>query len=1057
VLFSTVSDREAAGDYIWPTLRGFVVKPPSVEPPTRDAREPSALTSRPLRVRKSMQYRALLDAAPDAIVVVNQSGVIVLVNAQAERLFGYRRDEMIGQAADILVSEHSRDQHSEHHSRFLAAAPERPTVVGLELFGLRKDGTEFPAEIRLSPLDTKGGVLVSSAIRDISDRRRTEEDLRRLAAIVAFSDDAIVGKTMEGIITSWNAGAERIFGYSPKEAIGQPVTMLVPADRPDEVPRMLECLKRGETVEHFETVRVRKGGTAVQIEVTVSPIRDALERIIGASTIGRDISVRKAAEKHLVQMEARYRGLLEAAPDAMVVVNQSGEIVLLNLQAEKQFGYRRDELLGQKVKNIIPEGFAERLIADALRSAEDALAQQIGTGIELIARRKNGSDFPIELMLSPLESSEGTLVTAAIRDISVRKAAEKHLAQMEGRYRGLLEAAPDAMVVVDQGGEIVILNVQAERQFGYRRDELIGQKVKNIIPQGFAERLIADGTRSAAEALAQQIGTGIELNGRRKNGSEFPIEIMLSPLDGADGILVTAAIRDITERKRRAYDMSCLAAVVESSHDAIVGLTPEGIVLSWNHGAERIYGYTAAETVGRSILFTSPPERAAETLDLLKGVQRGESVEPFETVRVKKDGTRIHVSLTLSPIENSDGQVVGVSAVARDVTESKNLEAMLRQAQKMEAVGQLAGGVAHDFNNLLGVILGYTGLMLDRMSPNDSNRKGIEEIQKAGDRAALLTRQLLAFSRKQVLQPKVLDLNSVVAGTEKLLQRLIGEHIELRVVLKPALGRVKADAGQLEQIIMNLAVNARDAMPPGGKLTIETSNVEIDEDYALQHPSTQAGPHVMLSVSDTGCGMDADTKAHMFEPFFTTKEFGKGTGLGLSTVYGIVKQSGGSVWVYSEVGIGTTFKIYLPCVGPAPEIAAPSDIPEKIEGGLQTILVVEDEVPLLEVTHRSLEAFGYVILAANSPAEAMRISASHPGPIHLMVTDVIMPGMSGAQLASRLSASRPEMKVLYVSGYTDDTIVRHGVLEPGLAFLQKPFSPRTLARKVDEVLTTVLV
>jgi len=264
----------------------------------------------------------------------------------------------------------------------------------------------------------------------------------------------------------------------------------------------------------------------------------------------RDINVHKDAEKHLAQMEGRYRGLLEAAPDAMVVVNQGGEIVLLNLQAEKQFGYQRDELVGQKVKNIIPEGFAERLIADGTRSAADALAQQIGTGIELTGRRKDGSDFPIEIMLSPLESAEGILVTAAIRDISVRKDAEKHLAQMEGRYRGLLEAAPDAMVVVNQGGEIVLLNVQAEKQFGYRRDELVGQKVKNIIPEGFAERLVADALRSAEDALAQQIGAGIELTGRRKNGSDFPIEIMLSPLESAEGILVTAAIRDITKRKK---------------------------------------------------------------------------------------------------------------------------------------------------------------------------------------------------------------------------------------------------------------------------------------------------------------------------------------------------------------------------------------------------------------------------------------------------------------------------------------------------------------------------
>jgi two-component system cell cycle sensor histidine kinase/response regulator CckA len=393
--------------------------------------------------------------------------------------------------------------------------------------------------------------------------------------------------------------------------------------------------------------------------------------------------------------------------------------------------------------------------------------------------------------------------------------------------------------------------------------------------------------------------------------------------------------------------------------------------------------------------------------------------------------------------------------VGRDVTESRHLEEMFRQTQRMEAVGQLAGGVAHDFNNLLGVILGYTGLMLERLSPSDPHRKDIEQIQKAGDRAALLTRQLLAFSRKQVLQPRVLDLNAVVAGTEDLLQRLVGENIELLVVLNPALGRVEADSGQLEQILMNLAVNARDAMAASGKLTIETSNVDFDAQYAAEHPSTAPGPHVLLAVTDTGCGMDAKTKARIFEPFFTTKEFGKGTGLGLSIVYGIVTQSGGSVCVYTEPGIGTTFKIYLPCVAPELEIAPPSETTENVGRGSQTILIVEDDAALLQITHRSLEDAGYAILAAASAAEAIHISESHSGPIHLMVTDVIMPRMNGVELASRLSAQRPEMKVLYVSGYTDDTIVHRRALE-GLAFLEKPFSPKTLARKVWEVLATAL-
>jgi PAS domain S-box-containing protein len=771
----------------------------------KDARNPSAPMSPPLRVQnnkgQAMRYRALLEAAPDAIVVVNESGKIVLVNAQTEKLFGYRREELIGQSAEMLVSQPFRAQHSNPYIQFRTSPAEHRMLTGLDLFGLRKDGSEFPAEIRLSPLDTKEGIWVSSAIRDLSDRRRTEEDLRRLASIVSCSDDAIIGKTLEGIITSWNVGAERMYGYSAVEAIGKSVSMLVPIGRPDEIPQILERLKRGEIVEHFETLRVRKDGREFYVEITASPIRDATERIVGASTICRDIS----------------------------------------------------------------------------------------------------------------------------------------------------------------------------------------------------------------------------------------------------------------DRKRREDELSRLDTVVQSSHDAIISLNTSGIILTWNSGAERIFGYAAKEAIGQSILFLSTLDRLDEIPRLLERIKRADAVEHFETVRVKKDGTKINVALTLAPIKNLDGLVVGVSSVARDVTESKDLEDMLRQAQKMEAMGQLAGGVAHDFNNLLGVILGYTGLILDRLSPDDPNHKGIEEIQKAGDRAALLTRQLLAFSRKQVLQPKVLDLNTVVAGTEKLLRRLIGEHIELLVVLSPALGLVKADAGQLEQIIMNLAVNARDAMPAGGQLTIETSNVELSEEYVAQHPSTRPGPYVMLAVTDTGCGMDVKTKAHMFEPFFTTKEIGKGTGLGLSTVYGIVKQTGGSIWVSSDLGIGTAFKIYLPAVNALLEIVSPNDKVEKVASGSQTILIVEDDAALLQVIHQSLEAVGYMILAAHSPAEAIRISESYPGPIHLMVADVIMPGMNGTQLATHLSAPRPEMKVLYVSGYTDDTIVRHGVLEPGLAFLQKPFSPKTLARKVGEVLATASV
>ena len=505
--------------------------------------------------RMEGRYRGLLEAAPDAMVVVNQKGDIVLLNVQAEKQFGYRRDELVGQRVKNIIPKGFAERLIADEKRSVEDALAQQIGTGIELTGLRKNGSEFPIEIMLSPLESAEGVLVTAAIRDISVRKEAEKHLARMEGryrgLLEAAPDAMVVVNQGGEIVLLNVQAEKQFGYRRDELLGQKVKNIIPSGFAERLiadeKRSVEDALAQQIGTGIELIARRKNGSEFPIEIMLSPL-DSAEGILVTAAI-RNISVRREAEKHLALMEGRYRGLLEAAPDAMVVVNPSGDIVLLNVQAEKQFGYRRDELVGQKVKNIIPEGFAERLVADGLRSAEDALAQQIGTGIELIALRKNGTEFPIEIMLSPLDSAEGILVTAAIRDISVRKEAEKHLARMEGRYRGLLEAAPDAMVVVNQKGDIVLLNVQAEKQFGYHRDELVGQRMKNIIPAGFAERLIADALRSTEDALAQQIGTGIEITGRRKDGTEFPIEIMLSPLESAEGVLVTAAIRDITTRK----------------------------------------------------------------------------------------------------------------------------------------------------------------------------------------------------------------------------------------------------------------------------------------------------------------------------------------------------------------------------------------------------------------------------------------------------------------------------------------------------------------------------
>ena len=569
------------------------------------------------------RYRGLLEAAPDAMVVVNQGGEIVLVNVQAEKQFGYRRDELLGQKVTNIIPDGFAERLVADDLRSPEDALTSRSGRASNSSARRKDGGAFPIEIMLSPLESAEGILVTAAIRNISVRKDAEKYLAqmegRYRGLLEAAPDAMVVVNQAGEIVLLNIQAEKQFGYRRDELLGQKVTNIIPEGFAERL--VADDLRSAEDALTSRSGRAsnssarRKDGGKFPIEIMLSPLESAEGTLVTAAI--RNISVRKAADTHLAQMEGRYRGLLEAAPDAMVVVNQGGEIVLLNVQAEKQFGYRRDELLGQKVTNIIPDGFAERLVADDLRSTEDALDQQIGTGIELVARRKDGGAFPIEIMLSPLESPEGILVTAAIRNISVRKDAEKYLAQVEGRYRGLLEAAPDAMVVVNQAGEIVLLNIQAEKQFGYRRDELLGQKVTNIIPEGFAERLVADDLRSAEDALDQQIGTGIELVARRKDGGTFPIELMLSPLEGAEGVLVTAAIRNISIRKDAEKYLAQMEGryrgLLEAAPDAMVVVNQGGEIVLLNVQAEKQFGYRRNELLGQKVT-NIIPEGFAERL-----------------------------------------------------------------------------------------------------------------------------------------------------------------------------------------------------------------------------------------------------------------------------------------------------------------------------------------------------------------------------------------------------------------------------------------------------------
>jgi PAS domain S-box-containing protein len=632
----------------------------------------------------------------------------------------------------------------------------------------------------------------------------------------------------------------------------------------------------------------------------------------------------------------------------------------------------------------------------------------------------------------------------------------------------LLEALPDAVVAVDREGTIVQANSQAQELFGYKRDQLIGQKVEMLVPEGYRGQHHQHRKNFAQAPKTRRMGADLDLYGRRRNGSEFPVEISLSPVSTEKGTLVLSAIRDISDRKRIAEELrraneelhrrsneelgeyrSRLASIIDSSEDAILSKDLNGVITSWNKGAEHIYGYTPEEVVGKPISLLTPGDRPDEIPEILEKIARGESTEHYESVRVTKDGRQLSVSISVSPLRNAAGEIVGASAIARDITAQKRTEGQLRQSQKMEAIGRLAGGVAHDFNNILGIINACSEFLRDRIDPASESSLYVENIKKAIERGRSLTKQMMAFSRTSAVQPRILDLNERLREISKLLRPLLGKDIEILLVPRSPTAVVEIDPGQLDQVVVNLAVNARDAMPRGGKFILETGVVDFDDSFAEQKQAMAAGKYVLLAVSDTGSGMDEATASHIFEPFFTTKEAGRGTGLGLSTVYGIVKQSAGHILVYSEPGHGTTFRVYLPSaehkigVASRPEVEAVS--PKRQAA---TILLVEDDDIMRSLTRKLLEENGFTVVEADDGKSALEWMESHPEPIDLLLTDVVMRRMSGPELVERLSASRPNVKVVYMSGYTGEMMANREVLKPGVTLLEKPFTRTALLNTI---------
>jgi PAS domain S-box-containing protein len=617
------------------------------------------------------------------------------------------------------------------------------------------------------------------------------------------------------------------------------------------------------------------------------------------------------------------------------------------------------------------------------------------------------------------------------------------LESAEQRYRLLFERSLAGVMRTTLDGSILDCNQTCARIFGYAsRDELRASPMRDrYFDQEDRNSFIA--TLNEEKSL-----TNYEHCLRRKDGSPVWLLGSANLVEGKDGepAVNEETLIDITERKKA--EETFRKAFNANPEPIAIGTISEGRYIDVNESFLRVTGYRREEVIGHTSAELKFWERPEDRAKLVAALRKQGSARNTEIVFCTKSGEH-RTALDSSEIIEVAGQKCMMS-ILRDTTEQKLLERQLRQAQKMEAIGQLSGGIAHDFNNLLSVIIGYSGVIEESLSADDPLKKKCEQIKKAGHSAASLTRQLLAFSRQQVLESKVLDLNTIVLNVDKMLRRLIGEDIDLTTALDPTLGHIKADQGQIEQVIINLVVNARDAMPQGGRVTIETANVELDEDYARRHPPQLPGSYVLLAISDTGTGMDAETQARIFEPFFTTKEIGKGTGLGLSTVYGVVRQSGGHVWVYSELGQGTTFKIYLPQTEQGVRLENPNASLLKSQRHAETVLLVEDAEAVRELTRSLLTESGYTVLEAEHAEKAIEIAQTYKGHIHLLLTDMVMPGMNGRALAEKLILIRPDMKVIYTSGYTGFS--RSAVVDSELVFLSKPFTKELLLSKLQDVL-----
>jgi PAS domain S-box-containing protein len=748
------------------------------------------------------------------------------------------------------------------------------------------------------------------------------------------------------------------------------------------------------------------------------------------------------------QQLRRLAMVVRDSNDAITIQDFEGNITAWNHGAELMYGYSEAKALQMNIGSLTHPGKVE----EQKEFTRRLMTGEAITSFETQRVTKDGRILDVWMTVTKLVDDAGrpSGIASTERDVTDRNLIASSLRETKDHLENLIASANAPIIVWDSRGKITRFN----RVF----EEFTGRKAAEVLGQGL-DVLFADDQRGRAMSIVARASAGERLNLlevpiMHASGVQRTVLWNSAPIFGADGKTQLATIaqgQDITERKQAEEKMKRLATVVRDSNDAITIHNFEGNITAWNHGAELMYGYSEATALLMNIGSLTHPGKVEEQKEFTRRLMTGEAITSFETQRVTKDGHILDVWMTVTKLVDDTGRPIGIASTERDITGRKRTEEQLRQAQKMEAVGRLAGGVAHDFNNLLTAILGYAELSLQNLDAADPVAKDLVEIKKCVERAAALTHQLLAFSRKLVLIPRTVDLNAVLNNMHKMLKRLVGEDIQLHCMTDSTIGSIKADSGKIEQVVMNLVVNARDAMPKGGDITLDTADVDLGPEDVRKLIDITPGPYVLLSVKDTGTGMDEETQRRLFEPFFTTKGEGRGTGLGLATIYGIVKQSDGYIHVESKLGKGTMFSLYFPRVSAqAPQAVAPA-APLMTLQGTETILLAEDEDTVRNLTSRILKRRGYTVLEAANGGEALLACEQHPEPIDLLLTDMIMPKMNGRDLAKRLISIRPDMRVIFMSGYTDPDILKE-VMDSGLPFLLKPFKLEELARKVREVL-----